>query len=169
MTRQSHSQKQIAAFSPALSGFSLSSKPNALSFAHPARDFHLIGFNLLRSRPPQRNLPRRSMESFLKTDHDIGFNIAPALRCALAMAKSAKSRAATTTSKKRLKEIAETSSTEFEVDAASIAPTPLVIAPRLRTAAPIWWRLKSARLIPIRAKLIVFLPFLGVAQDFIGF
>ena len=87
----------------------------------------------------------------------------------LTLAESAESRAATTTSKKRLKEIAETSSTEFEVDAAApVATTPLVIAARLRTAAPIWWRLKSARLIPIRAKLVVFLPFLRVAQDFVS-
>ena len=65
------------------------------------------------------------MQGFFKCDHDIGFNIGSTLRRGLTSAKSAESRAAAAAAEKRFEEIAETSATKFELDAATIA-APLI-------------------------------------------
>src|SRR5262249_975471 len=57
---------------------------------------------------------------------------------------------------------------EFELNSASAIATPLVKS-TARLSSPFRRRLKSARLIPIRAELIVFLPLLRIAQYFVGF
>ena len=68
----------------------------------------------------------------------------------------------------RLEEIAEPGAAEFELDAAAV-PAGLTPESAARSAAaPIRRRLKSARLIPIRAELIVFRALLGIAQDLVG-
>ena len=67
-----------------------------------------------------------------------------------------------------LEEIAEPGATEFKFNAAISAAVLMKSAARL-LSTPAWWRLKSSRLIPIRAELIVFLPLLRIAQNFVSF
>ena len=45
MPRETHPQKQIAAFPAVRSGFALASEANALSFVDAARNLHLIALN----------------------------------------------------------------------------------------------------------------------------
>src|SRR5213594_3719776 len=98
------------------------------------------------------------MERFLERNHDVRFDITPALGCCLASAEP----------NKRLEEIAEPGSAKFEFDPAVAAPILIKSAARL-LRPPSGTGLKSTRLIPIRAKLIVFLSLLRIAQDFVGF
>src|SRR2546421_712901 len=55
MPRETHPQKQIAAFSAVCSGFALASEANALSFVDAARNLHLIALDFVRRAAAQRN------------------------------------------------------------------------------------------------------------------
>src|SRR6266487_1410503 len=100
------------------------------------------------------------------SDLDVRFHIAPALRCCLTSTESAKSRSPATTAENRLEKIAEPGSAKFEFDPAAVAPVLIKSAARL-LRAPSRRRLKSTWLIPIRAKLIIFLSLFRIAQDFV--
>src|ERR1041385_311264 len=111
------------------------------------------------------------MQRFLESDHDVGLDIGAPFRPRFAAAGSSKGRTTTTAAEKRFKEIAEPGAAELKFDAPILAAAPL---PSLRSAArraraPTRWRLKAARLVPARAKLVIFLPLLRVAQHFVGF
>src|SRR5205085_10304825 len=67
---------------------------------------------------------------------------------------------------KCFKEIAETRSAEFEFHATVAGSITLESSPS-SPPVPAWRRLKSTRLIPIRAQLVVLLPLLRIAQDFL--
>src|SRR6266478_3398547 len=97
------------------------------------------------------------MERLYERYHDVRFHIAPALRCCLTSTESAKN---------RLEKIAEPGSAKFEFDPAAVAPVLIKSAARL-LRAPSRRRLKSTWLIPIRAKLIIFLSLFRIAQDFV--
>src|SRR5438309_2207143 len=114
------------------------------------------------------------MQRLFERDHDIRFDIAAALRTGLALSESAERRTSATAAEKLFEEIAEAGPAEFELHATAIPATrapSLKSATRLTTArAPARrWLEPAARVIPIRAELIVFLPLLRIAQDFVGF
>src|SRR5437762_6476932 len=96
------------------------------------------------------------MQRFLERDHDVGLDIGAAFRRRFASAESGKGRTTATAAEKRFKEIAEPCAAEFKFDTAILAAAPLPL-------------LKTARLVPARAKLVIFLPLLRVAQHFVGF
>src|SRR5205814_3190190 len=106
------------------------------------------------------------MERFFEGDHDVRFDIAPAFGCRRTSAEPAESRSASAAAEKRLEEIAKPGSAKFKFDPPIGASVLIKSAARL-LCAPSRRRLKSAWLIPIRAKLIVFLSFFRVAQDLI--
>src|SRR5690348_9902227 len=108
------------------------------------------------------------MQRFLERDHDVRFDVRSALSRGFASAKSAEGRAAATASEKRFEEIAEAGSVEFKLNA-SVVSTPLIKSTAGLLTSPIWRRLESSRLIPIRAELIIFFALLRVAQDFVRF
>jgi len=53
MSRQAHTQEQVAAFSAARTGFALASKTDALSLVNAAWNFDLISFDFVRTRAPK--------------------------------------------------------------------------------------------------------------------
>ena len=111
------------------------------------------------------------MKRFLERDHDVRFDIASSFGAPLSLTKRISSAEACLSSapEKRLEEIAETRSAEFEVDAAAIARR-IALEPAARLRTPTRRRLKSAAgLIPIRAELVVFLSFLRISENFVGF
>src|SRR5690349_3419784 len=55
MLRQPNAKKEIAAFTAARSCLTLTGQPNLLTFVDATRDFHLIGFDFVRSAAPQRH------------------------------------------------------------------------------------------------------------------
>ena len=85
-----------------------------------------------------------------------------------AKSAAAKRRSSAPAAEELLEEIAEAGAAEFKFNTAISAAVTMESAARL-LSAPSRRRLKSARLIPIRAELIVFLPLLRIAQDFVGF
>src|SRR5437763_1408408 len=107
------------------------------------------------------------MQRFLQRHQNIGFHISAAFRGCFASAESTESRTATTAAEKRFKEIAESGPVEFKLDAAAIAAR--LIKSTAGLTAPLRRRLKSARLVPIGAELIVLLALLRIAQDFVRF
>src|SRR5207237_278133 len=162
MARKTDTQKQVTAFPSAHAGFALASQTDSLALANATRDFNLIIFNFVRACPAQRDRSRRSVQRLFQSDHDIGFDIGPALGRCLTSAKSAKCRAAAAATEKRLEEVAESGPTELKLHATAVA-APLIISSFSRLRAPLWRRLETARLIPIRAELIVLFPFLWIA------
>src|SRR5256714_6737045 len=171
MTRQADAQKKISAFPSTGSGFSLAGKANALSLVHAFRNLDLITFHLVGIPTPQRDRALRSVERFFERNQNVRFDIAAAYvsRWSLAKRTAAAETCLAAAAEKRLEEIAETSPTEFEVNAAAIARRiPLEPAARLR--APARRRLKAAaRLVPICAQLVVFLPLFRITENFVGF
>src|SRR4029453_19026288 len=101
------------------------------------------------------------MQRFFEGHHDVRFHIGAALRGRLASAESTESRSAPTAAEKRFEEVAESSSVKFELDPA-VAATVLIKSASRLLRSPFRRRLKSTRLIPIRAKLVVFLSFFRV-------
>ena len=122
MTRQPHTQKEIAAFSAAFSRFPLAREANALTFMHAFRDLDLVTFQLVRIAPAQGNSSFRSVKRFLKRDHDVGFDVAASFGSPGPLPKTAAAKPALSpsASEKLLKEIAESGSAEFEFYAAAI-------------------------------------------------
>src|SRR4029434_2915985 len=121
MPREPNAQEQITAFSSAHTGFALSSQTDSLAFANATGDFDLIVFDFVRACPAQRDRSRGSVQRFFQCDHDVGFDIGPALRCRLTSAKSTESRAATASAEKRFEEIAEASPAGVELHACALA------------------------------------------------
>src|SRR2546430_17150886 len=109
------------------------------------------------------------MERFFQRDHDVGLDVASAFRAALALTeRTATESRLTSAAEKRLEEIAEARAAKFEIDAAAVARRVTTkAAARLRV--PSWRRLESARLVPVRAELIILLPLFRIAKDFVGF
>ena len=120
--------------------------------------------------PPQAKLSASNRERFLQRDHDVGFDIAVrARRSPVRWPNSAaKGRLAASAAEKRLEEIAEPGAAEFEFNAAAVPPGVTAESPARSAPSPIRRRLKSARLIPVRAELIVPVPFLGITQDLVS-
>src|SRR5256885_122182 len=168
MFRQTHAQKQIAALSAARPGFALSSETDALTFVNAAWNFYLIGFDFVRTRAAQRDRSLGTLQNFLERNENVRFDVRAAFGRCFAASESSECRAAPSAAEKRFKEIAESSAAEFKLDS-----TAAIAAPLMKSAAgllpPLRRRLKSAGLVPIRAELIVFLAFLGITQDFVGF
>ena len=77
-------------------------------------------------------------------------------------------RLAASAAEKRLEEIAEPGAAEFELNAAAVPPGVTAESPARSAPSPIRRRLKSARLIPVRAELIVPGAFLGITQDLVS-
>ena len=101
------------------------------------------------------------MQCFLQRHHDIGFDIVAAFRHGAALSEPSESRSTPATTKKGFKEIAETGAAKFKLDTAVLTAAPAKTA--WLSAAPLRWWLKSARLIPILAQLVVFSAFLRIA------
>src|SRR5258705_3112053 len=161
MLCQTHAQKKIAAFSAAHARFALAGQPDSLPLVNTTWNFDLIVFHLVRAGPAQGNGSRRAVESFFQSDHDIGFDVGPTFGCRLTSAESAESRSAATAAEKRFEEVAESSSVKFELDPA-VAATVLIKSASRLLRFPSGRRLKSTGLIPIRAKLVVFLSFFRI-------
>src|SRR5204863_1433833 len=85
-----------------------------------------------------------------------------------ASAKAAECRSTSSAAEKRLEEIAEAGPAKLELDSTAIA-APLIKSAAGLLSLPLWWRLETARPIPIGSKLIVFLPLLRVAQNLVRF
>src|SRR4029077_6541318 len=95
------------------------------------------------------------MQRFLQGHHDVGFDVAPALRHGAALPESPEGRPTTTSSEECLEKIAEPGTAELKFDTA-IFPTARVKSAAGLPATPLRRRLKPTRLIPILAQLIVF-------------
>src|SRR5947209_2423792 len=165
MFGQPNAQEQIATFAASSTRLALASQSNSLTFVHAARDFYLVGFHFIRTGPAQRHRPSRAVQRFFQGHQDIGFDVGSPFRGCLTPAESAKSGAPAAAAEKGFKKIAKPGAAEFKLHAA----TPI----RLMEAAaglrsPLWRRLKSAGLVPVRAELIVFLALVRIAQDFVG-
>src|SRR5205809_1032233 len=153
---------EIAALTSARARFALTAQTDSLSFMNAARDLNLIILHFIRASTAQRDCSGRSVQRFFKCDHDVGFDIGAALRRRLTSAKSAESRAAAATAEESFEKVTESSSVELELNSTAVA------APLIKSAAgllslplPVRRRLKTARTIPIRAELVVFLALLG--------
>jgi hypothetical protein len=101
------------------------------------------------------------VESLFQSDHDIGFDVGPTFSRRLTSAEPAESRSAATAAEKRFEEVAKASSAKFELHSTAVA-APLVKSAAGRLCAPLRRWLKSARLIPVGAKLVIFLSFLRI-------
>src|SRR5438874_2494735 len=102
------------------------------------------------------------MERFFERDHDVGFDIAAALGSSrpLSKASSAKASRPASAAKKLLEKIAEAGPAEFEFHAAAVSSSVAAeSATRLLRIPSRRW-VEPARLIPIRAQLVVFLSLL---------
>src|SRR5258708_5195552 len=102
------------------------------------------------------------MQSFFERHHDVRFDIGPALGCSLPSAESPEGRSAAAAAEKRFKEIAEPRSAEFKFNSA-VPAAPLIKSPAGLLRSPLRRRLKSARLVPIGAQLVVFLSLFRIA------
>src|SRR5947207_1733454 len=102
------------------------------------------------------------MQRFFQWNHDIGLDVAAAFRWSLALAKPAKSRFTSTATKERLEEVAKACPAKLKFHTAIPAPVAMESTARL-LRTPIRWRLKATGLIPVCAKLIVFLSLLRIA------
>src|SRR5205085_9776197 len=105
------------------------------------------------------------MQRFLQRHQNIGFHISAAFRGCFASAESTESRTAATAAEKRFKKIAESGPVEFKLDTAAAISARLIKSTAGLTA-PLRRRLKSPRLVPIGAELIVLLALLRIAQYF---
>ena len=100
------------------------------------------------------------MQCFLQRNHDVGFDIVPALRHGPALSEPAVGRPTTTASEECFEKIAEPGAAELKFDT-PVFPTAPAKSAGL-PAAPLRWRLKPAGLIPILTQLIIFLAFLRI-------
>src|SRR5438270_276917 len=169
MSRQAHAEKQIAAFSTARSRFALTREPDSLAFVHTFRDLDLITFHLVGIAAAQRNGALRTMQCFFERDHNVRLDVASSFGSSLPLTeRTVAETCLTPATEKRLEEIAESGPAEFEIDPAAVARG-IAAKPATRLGVPSRWRLESTRLVPIRTELVVFLSFLRIAQDFVGF
>src|ERR1700720_2817807 len=155
MLGEAHPQKKVATLSAAGAGFALAGEANALPFVNTARNLDLIIFNFVGAGAAQRNRAGRSVQRFLQRDHNVSFDIRSAL------GEPAESRPAPPAAEKSLEEIAKSGAAELELNSAAV--TAPLIRSAARLTAPLRRRLKTARLVPIRTELIVFLALLGIA------
>src|SRR5437660_7377876 len=102
------------------------------------------------------------MQRFLQRDHDVGFDIASALRHGAALSEPAEGRPTTTSSEECLEKIAEPGPAELKFDT-TVFPTAPVKSTAALPATPLRRRLKPAGLIPILTQLIVFPPLFRIA------
>src|ERR1700730_10667520 len=112
------------------------------------------------------------MEGFFEWNHDVRLHVVAALCAHLPASKSAaaKCRPPAAAAKKLLEEIAEAGAVEFELDATVAAAIAIESAAWLALLrSPVRWRLKSSRLVPIGAELIVLLALLRIAQHLVSF
>src|SRR5207244_6170410 len=106
------------------------------------------------------------MQRFLQRDHDVGLDIASALRHGAALSEPAEGRPTTTAPEECFEKIAEPGPAELKFDTTVFAAAPAESAGL--PAAPLRRRLKPTWLIPILAQLIVFPALLRIAYDFVG-
>jgi len=112
------------------------------------------------------------VKRFLERDHDVRFDIASTFGAPLSLTERISSAETCLSSapEKRLEEIAETRPAEFELDAAALARRiALEAAAWLRPPTRLRLEPAAARLIPIRPELVVFLSFLRIPENFVGF
>src|SRR5256886_12189682 len=154
MLGEAHPQKKVATLSAAGTGFALAGEANALPFVNAARNFDLIICDFGGAAAAQRNRAGRSVERFLKRDHNVSFDIRSALDGCFSSTESAESRAATAAAEKSFEEIAKSGAAELELNSAAIT------APLIRSAAgltaPLRRRVKTARLGPNRTRSEVY-------------
>src|SRR5439155_6967659 len=105
MPGQAHTQKKIAAFSAAHARFALTAQTDSLSFVNASWNLYLVIFHFVRAGSTQRDCSRRSMQRFFQRNHDVGFDVGPALRRGLTSAESAESRTAAAAAEERFEEI----------------------------------------------------------------
>src|SRR5436190_13234328 len=102
------------------------------------------------------------MQRFLERNHNVGFHVATALCRNSPLPDPAESRSSAPATEKCFEKVAEAGASKFEFDPAVLAAAPLN-SPTTLAPAPLWWRLKSSRLVPTFTKLIVFPPLLRIA------
>src|ERR1044071_8938485 len=169
MARQSDTQEQITAFSTAHASFALTSQTDSLPLANPTRNLDLIMFNLVSARPSQPARSYRSVQRFFQCHHDVGLDVRPTFRSALASTKSPESRAAAAPTERGFEKVPESGSAELKLNSTTAIAAPLVISALRWLWAPLWRRLESARSVPICAELVVLCAFLWVAQYLVRF
>src|SRR5207244_11373440 len=101
MLGEAHAQKKVATLSAAGTGFALAGEANALPFVNAARNSDLISFDFVRAGAAQRNRAGRSVQRFLKRDHNVSFDIRSALAGCFSCPESAASRPAAAPAPKR--------------------------------------------------------------------
>src|SRR5438045_3098996 len=102
------------------------------------------------------------MQRFLERNHNIGFHVAAALRRNATLPHPAESRSSAAATEECFEKVAEAGASKFEFDPTVLAAAPLK-SPATLSPAPLWWWLKSSRLVPTFTKLIVFPPLLRIA------
>src|SRR5205823_8221021 len=105
---------------------------------------------------------------FFKSHHNVRFHIGATLGCRRASPESAECGTTAAAAKECFEEIAESSSAELKFHTAAIA-TPLIKSAAWLLALPLRRRLETARPVPIRAELVVFLSLFRVAQNLVRF
>jgi len=107
-----------ATLSAAGTGFALAGEANALPFRERRAEFDLIIFDFVGAGAAQRNRAGRSVQRFLKRDHNVSFDIRSALDGCFSSTESAESRAATAAAEKSFEEIAKSGAAELELNSA---------------------------------------------------
>ena|SRR5690349_6707894 len=105
------------------------------------------------------------MQRLFECDHDIGFHIGAALLSRLTSSKTAEGRSPAPAAEECFEEIAKASSIEFKLNTTAVAAPLIESAARLLSLLLLPARrwLESTRLVPIRAQLVIFLAFFGIA------
>src|SRR3954467_11636763 len=110
------------------------------------------------------------MKRFFQCHHDVGLDVASALRFATALAEIATTKARLAApAKKGLEEIAEARPTEFEIDPATIGRRGSAESAAGSRPPSRRWLEPAPRLVPICPELVILLPFLRISQNLVGF
>ena len=105
------------------------------------------------------------MQRFFERNHDVRFDVRAALFSRLTSAKPAECRSPAATAEECFKEIAEPGSIELKLNATPIAAPLIEPAARLLALLLLPARrwLETTGLIPVCAKLVIFLALFGIA------
>src|SRR5208283_1507778 len=164
---EAHPQEQVARRSAGDPRPALAGQADALALAHPGGYAHLVRVGpvavAVAARAPKRDLAKRPAQGLLEGDHDVGLDIAPrrgevGLGPALLAERPGIAAAG---AEERLEEVAEAGAAEFE-RGPSLGPPWAAAGEAPRPA------LLGARVLPVRAQLVVAPALLRVPEDLVG-
>ncbi len=173
MLRKFHPQEQIARARAAVPRLPLPREADFLPFADTGGNADVVSLRLGITGAPEGNLPLGAVECLFKSHQDIGLDILPALgflrkaHAATATAERIPSPAASA-AKKLFEEIAEPRAAEMKILAPSTAAGRKSHAAASPAPAAGRRRIACAAALPIRAKRVVFIPLLLVAENLVS-